>query len=240
VARHPLAGKAPPESMLVDLDALIDAYYDRSPDPVEPGQRVSFGTSGHRGSSLDTTFNQDHIVAVAEAVRRYRAAEGIDGPLFLGRDTHALSAPANRTVLEVLGAAGVEVMVAPEDGPDGGFTPTPAVSRAILVHNRGRSRGLADGIVITPSHNPPRDGGIKYNPPHGGPAGTEATRWIEKEANALLEAGLADIPRVPVSRALALETTHPFDYMTGYVDDLGAVLDLDAVRGAGVKLGVDP
>ncbi len=240
MARHPLAGKAPPDSMLVDLDALVGAYYDRSPDPAEPGQRVSFGTSGHRGSALDTTFNEDHIVAVVEAVRRYREAQGIDGPLFLGRDTHALSAPAHRTALEVLGAAGVEVMVAPEDGPDGGFAPTPAVSRAILVHNRGRSSGLADGIVITPSHNPPRDGGIKYNPPHGGPAGTEATRWIEQEANALLEAGLVDIPRVTMSRALALETTHAFDYMTPYVDDLGSVLDLEAVRSAGVVLGVDP
>ena len=240
MARHPLAGQAPPDSMLVDPDALIDAYHGRSPDPAEPGQRVSFGTSGHRGSALDTTFNEDHIVAVVEAVRRYRVAEGIDGPLFLGIDTHALSAPSQRTALEVLGAAGVDVMVAPEDGPDGGFTPTPAVSRAILVHNRGRRTGLADGIVITPSHNPPRDGGIKYNPPHGGPAGTEATRWIEREANALLEAGLAEIRRIPVSRVLALDTTHPHDYLTGYVDDLGAVLDLDAVRSAGVNLGVDP
>lgn len=240
MARHPLAGQSPPESMLVDVDDLLDAYTARSPDPAVPAQRVSFGTSGHRGSALDTTFNEDHIVAVVEAVRRYRVDRGIDGPLFLGIDTHALSAPAKRTALEVLGAAGVDVMVAPETGPDGGFTPTPAVSHAILGYNRGRRSGLADGIIVTPSHNPPRDGGIKYNPPHGGPAGTDATRWIEAEANALLEAGVEKVRRISVDRALALDTTHTHDYLTAYVDDLGAAVDLDAVREAGVVLGVDP
>ncbi len=240
MARHPLAGQSPPDSMLVDVDALVDAYTSRVPDPSVPGQRVSFGTSGHRGSALDTTFNEHHIVAVVEAVRRYRATQGIDGPLFLGLDTHALSAPAGRTALEVLGAAGVDVMVAPEDGPDAGFTPTPAVSHAILTWNRDRRSGLADGIVITPSHNPPRDGGIKYNPPHGGPAGTDATRWIEDEANALLEAGIAGVRRISVDRARARDTTHAHDYMSAYVDDLAAAVDLEAVRGAGVRLGVDP
>lgn len=240
MARHPLAGQSPPDSMLVDVDALVDAYTSRVPDPSVPGQRVSFGTSGHRGSALDTTFNEHHIVAVVEAVRRYRATQGIDGPLFLGLDTHALSAPAGRTALEVLGAAGVDVMVAPEDGPDAGFTPTPAVSHAILTWNRDRRSGLADGIVITPSHNPPRDGGIKYNPPHGGPAGTDATRWIENEANALLEAGIVGVRRISVDRARARDTTHAHDYLSAYVDDLAAAVDLEAVRGAGVRLGVDP
>lgn len=240
MARHPLAGQSPPDSMLEDVDALVDAYRARVPDPSDPAQRVSFGTSGHRGSALDTTFNEHHIVAVVEAVRRYRVNQGIDGPLFLGLDTHALSAPAGRTALEVLGAAGVDVMVAPEDGPDAGFTPTPAVSHAILTWNRDRRGGRADGIVLTPSHNPPRDGGIKYNAPHGGPAGTDATRWIEREANALLEAGIGGVPRIPVERALALDTTHPHDYLGAYVDDLGAALDLEAVRDAGVRLGVDP
>lgn len=240
MARHPLAGQAPPASILIDVDELVDAYSSRSPDPGVPGQRVSFGTSGHRGSALDTTFNEDHIVAVVEAVRRYRAGRGIDGPLFLGLDTHALSAPAGRTALEVLGAAGVEVMVASPDGPGAGFTPTPAVSHAILSWNRGRRSGLADGIVVTPSHNPPRDGGIKYNPPHGGPAGTDATRWIEREANALLEAGVDAVPRISHDRALGLATTHTHDYLSAYVDDLEAVVDLGAVREAGLRLGVDP
>lgn len=240
MARHPLAGKNPPDSLIVDIDALIAAYYDRSPDPSVPGERVSFGTSGHRGSAFDTTFNEAHILAIAEATRRYRAAQGIDGPLFLGLDTHALSAPAGRTTLEVLAAAGVDVMVASEDGPAGGFTPTPAVSHAILTYNRGRTTGLADGIVITPSHNPPRDGGIKYNPPHGGPAGPEATGWIEKEANALLESGVQGIARLPWDQALASPTTHAHDFLSAYVDDLGAVLDLEVVAASGLRLGVDP
>ena len=240
MARHPLAGKSPPDSLIVDIPALIGAYYELSPDPSEPGQRVAFGTSGHRGSAFDTTFNEDHIIAVAEAVRRYRAGRGIDGPLFLGIDTHALSAPAGRTALEVLAAAGIDVMTAPEGGPDGGFTPTPAISHAILTYNRGRTSGLADGIVITPSHNPPRDGGIKYNPPHGGPAGPEATGWIEREANALLEEGVAGVARLPLDQALSAPTTHAHDYLTAYVDDLGAVLDLEVVGGSGLRLGVDP
>jgi phosphoglucomutase len=240
MARHPLAGQPPPESLIIDVDALVGAYHDRVPDPSEPSQRVSFGTSGHRGSAFDTTFNEAHIVAVAEAVRRYRASEGIDGPLFLGIDTHALSAPAGRTTLQVLAAASVDVCMAPADGADGGFTPTPAVSHAILTYNQGRSRGLADGIVITPSHNPPRDGGIKYNPPHGGPAGPEATRWIEAEANRLLEQGIGTVRRLPVAQALAASTTHAHDFMSAYVDDLGAVLDLDAVAASGLALGVDP
>ncbi len=240
MARPPLAGKSPPDSLIVDIAALIGAYYDLSPDPSVPAQRVSFGTSGHRGSAFDTTFNEAHIIAVAEAVRRYRKGQGIDGPLFLGIDTHALSAPAGRTTLEVLAAAGVEVMIAAEGGADGGFTPTPAVSHAILSYNRGRTAGLADGLVVTPSHNPPRDGGIKYNPPHGGPAGPEATGWIEKEANALLEGGLGRVARVSVDQALASPTTHAHDYLSAYVEDLGAVLDLDAVAGSGLSLGVDP
>jgi phosphoglucomutase len=201
---------------------------------------VAFGTSGHRGSALDTTFNEAHIVAVAEAVRRYRASQGIDGPLFLGIDTHALSAPAGHTTLEVLAAAEVDVMIAPAEGPDGGFTPTPAVSHAILTYNRDRRTGLADGIVVTPSHNPPRDGGIKYNPPHGGPAGPEATGWIEKEANALLEQGVHAIARLPLAQALSSPRTHAHDFLSAYVDDLGAVLDLEAVGASGLRLGVDP
>lgn len=240
MARHPLAGQSPPESILVDIDGLIDAYYERSPDPSVPGHRVSFGTSGHRGSALDTTFNENHIVAIAEAVRRYRAGAGIDGPLFLGIDTHALSAPAGRTTLEVLAAAGVDVMIDPVDGASGGFTPTPAVSHAILTYNRGRTSGLADGIIITPSHNPPRDGGIKYNPPTGGPAGPEATKWIEREANALLESGVEGVARLGHERALSAPTTHAHDFLSAYVDDLGAVLDLDVVCASGVALGVDP
>jgi phosphoglucomutase len=240
MARHALAGQSPPDSLIIDVDALIAAYHDRRPDPAVPAQRVSFGTSGHRGSAFDTTFNEAHIVAVAEAVRRYRVSQRIDGPLFLGIDTHALSAPAGRTCLEVLAAAGVEVMLAPEDGPDGGFTPTPAVSHAILTWNRDRLSGLADGIVITPSHNPPRDGGIKYNPPHGGPAGPEATKWIEREANALLEQGVDSVARLPLTQALAAPTTRAHDFMSAYVGDLAAVLDMDAIAASGLALGVDP
>ncbi len=238
--RHPLAGSPPPADLLIDVEALMAAYYDEHPDPALSRQRVSFGTSGHRGSAFDTTFNEDHIVAVAEAVRRYRGQAGIDGPLFLGIDTHALSAPAGRTTLEVLAAAGVEVRIADEEGAAGGFTPTPAVSHAILAHNRGRTGGLADGIVITPSHNPPRDGGIKYNPPTGGPAGPDATRWIEREANSILEAGIQGVPRLTYARARAAASTHVHDYLSAYVDDLDAVLDLERIRAAGVSLGADP
>jgi phosphoglucomutase len=230
---HERAGQRPAASDLVDVDALIAAYYGERPDPSDPAQRVSFGTSGHRGSSLKRTFNEAHVVAIAAAVCRYRASEGIDGPLFLGRDTHALSEPALRTIVEVLGAQGVDVVV----DVDGGATPTPVISHAILTHNRSGAPGTADGIVVTPSHNPPEDGGFKYNPPHGGPADTDVTGWIEREANTLLEAGVDGVARVPVEEA---DTVHSRDYVVAYVDDLPAVIDLDAIRHAGLRLGVDP
>jgi phosphoglucomutase len=229
---HPRAGELPSAGDLVDVDKLLSAYHDQRPDPAEPGQRVAFGTSGHRGTSLDTTFTEAHVAAISEAVCRYRDAEGIDGPLFLGRDTHALSEPAQRTIVEVLGAHGVDVVV----DAGGGATPTPVISRAILVHNRGGGRGTADGIVVTPSHNPPGDGGFKYNPPHGGPADTDVTGWIEREANALLEAGLKGVKRVPFEQA----ATRGAEHVRDYVDDLAAVVDLDAIRGSGLRLGVDP
>ena len=240
MSNHPLAGQPPPPESLIDVPALITAYYSDRPDPGDPEQRVSFGTSGHRGSAFDRTFNESHIIAVVESVRRYRKEAGIDGPLFLGMDTHALSTPARATALEVLAAADVDVLFAPSDGEDRGFTPTPAISHAILTYNRDRESGLADGIVITPSHNPPRDGGIKYNPPSGGPAGQEATRWIEDQANELLAAGTEKIRRIPVSRAMAAERTRAFDFLSTYVDDLDAVLDLELIRESGVSLGADP
>jgi len=226
---HPLAGKPAPREMLVDVDRLLRAYLDK-PDPGDPQQRVSFGTSGHRGSSLRRSFNEAHILAITQATCEYRKAQGTTGPLFLGADTHALSGPARRTALEVLAANGVEVLHARE----GEWTPTPVVSHAILVWNRGRREALADGIVVTPSHNPPEDGGIKYNPPSGGPADTGATGWIEKRANELLAAAVrrADPARAPSLR--------DYDFVTPYVKDLRNVIDLDAVRGARPKLGVDP
>jgi phosphoglucomutase len=235
-AVSPLAGRPPDPSQLIDVDGLIAAYYDARPDPSEAGQRVSFGTSGHRGSSLEHTFNEAHALAISEAVCRYRDAQGIDGPLFLGRDTHALSEPASRTALEVLAAHGVDVMVAADDG----FTPTPAISHAILTHNRGRDSEVADGIVMTPSHNPPEDGGFKYNPPHGGPAGTDVTSWIEREANEQLDTGLAGVGRMPFEQAVGAPTVHRHDYVSAYVGDLPAVVDLDAIRDSGLRLGVDP
>jgi phosphoglucomutase len=232
----PLAGKPAPPEILVDVPKLVAAYHSEVPDPAIPAQRVAFGTSGHRGSSFLKTFNERHVLAIAQAICRYRREQGIDGPLFLGIDTHALSAPAAATALEVLAANGVAVMLAEGDE----HTPTPAVSHAILTYNRGRNSGLADGIVVTPSHNPPEDGGFKYNPPHGGPAETAVTRWIEAQANELLEQGLAGVRRMPFEQALRAPTTYRHDYLHSYVNDLGGVIDMDAIRGATLRLGVDP
>jgi phosphoglucomutase len=233
---NPLAGHPAPPSMLVDVAKLVTAYYTETPDPGVPRERVAFGTSGHRGSAFERTFNEWHVAAISEAICRYRRRQGIDGPLFLGLDTHALSEPTGATALEVLAANGVEVMLAERDE----FTPTPAVSHAILRHNRARATGFADGIVVTPSHNPPEHGGFKYNPPNGGPADTEVTRWIEAEANELLAAGLVGVKRLPHARALRAATTHRYDYLNSYVDDLANVVDLEAIRVAGVRLGADP
>jgi phosphoglucomutase len=232
----PLAGKPAPESILVNVPRLMTAYYALVPDPSIPEQRVSFGTSGHRGSSLTTSFNEWHILAITQAICEYRAQNGIDGPLFLGIDTHALSEAAFASALEVLAANGVNVMI--DDA--GGYTPTPVVSHAILVYNRGRTSGLADGIVVTPSHNPPDDGGFKYDPPNGGPADTAITRWIQDRANALIADGLKGVKRVRFERAKHATTTHPHDYMTPYIDDLANVIDMDVLRGAHIELGVDP
>ena len=228
------AGRPAAPDQLVDLDRLVGAYYDVRPDPRNPAQRVAFGTSGHRGSSLKAAFNEAHIAATTEAICRYREEQGTDGPLFIGRDTHALSEPAFETALEVLIAHGVDVRVDAADG----YTPTPAVSHAILVYNRGRTRGLSDGIVVTPSHNPPEDGGFKYNPPNGGPADTDVTRWIQDEANGLLEAELAGIQRVPIDEARAATTGHEF--LATYVDDLDNVMDMTAIAASGLRIGVDP
>jgi phosphoglucomutase len=236
MSESPQAGTLPDPSSLIDVDRLVSAYYQDQPDPSVSDQRVSFGTSGHRGSSPARTFNEAHVLAISEALCRYRRSQGIDGPLFLGRDTHRLSEPAFRTILEVLAAHEVEVMIDASDG----FTPTPAISHAILTHNRGRRKGDADGIVVTPSHNPPEDGGFKYNPPHGGPAGTEVTSWIEREANELLDAALEGVRRMPFERAIDGPTVHGHDYVSSYVDDLPAVVDLDAIRDSGLRLGVDP
>ena len=232
---HPLAGQPAPSDSLVDVAKLISHYYEGKPDPNEASHRVSFGTSGHRGSSLRLSFNEDHILATTQAICDYRVAEGLDGPLYIGVDTHALSEPAAKTALEVLAANGVETCVAPE----GHFTPTPAVSFAILEHNRN-SASEADGIVVTPSHNPPEDGGFKYNPPHGGPADTEVTSWIERRANQLLAAGLKDVRRIAYDAALAADTTHIHDFVTPYVEGLDTVLDMQAIAKAGLRIGVDP
>ena len=230
------AGRPAERSDLVNVPRLMTAYYGRRPDPAEPGQRVAFGTSGHRGSAFDAAFNEAHILAITQAICLYRRSEGIDGPLFLGIDTHALSESALASALEVLAANDVTVRI----DDQGGYTPTPVISHAILTHNRGRTRGLADGIVVTPSHNPPEDGGFKYNPPNGGPADTHVTRWIQDKANALLAADLDGIKRMPLERARRAPTTRPHDYLGAYVTDLPQVIDLDAVRGVPVKLGVDP
>jgi phosphoglucomutase len=236
MALHPLAGKRAPKSMLIDPGKLVRAYYDERPDPGDPRHLVAFGTSGHRGSPLTRSFNEAHILAMTQAISEWRRGRGIDGPLYMGKDTHAVSAPAERTALEVLAANGVTTVIQREDG----FTPTPAISRAILVHNRGRDRGLADGIVVTPSHNPPQDGGFKYNPPDGGPADTDITGWIEERANALLGEGLREVRRVPHAAAARAATTRAEDLVRPYVRDLRNVLDMDAIRKAGLRIGVDP
>jgi phosphoglucomutase len=232
---HPLAGKKPPRSLLVDVPRLVSSYYTLQPDPAERAQRVEFGTSGHRGSSLKRAFNERHILAITQAICAYRAKRGITGPLFMGMDTHALSRPARDTALEVFAANGVEVLVDAADG----YTPTPAVSWAILDHNRSSQR-QADGVVITPSHNPPEDGGFKYNPPHGGPADSDVTKEIEAHANALLAANLDGVRRVSLDAALAASTTHRHDFVTPYVNALAEVVDMDAIAGAKLRIGVDP
>jgi len=233
---HPLAGKPAPADMLVDIEQLLAAYFDLQPDPSVAAQRVAFGTSGHRGSSLAASFNQCHVLAISQAICDYRSAQGIDGPLFIGADTHALSQPALDTALEVLAANGVQTMIS----AGGEFTPTPAISHAILVHNQGRSTGLADGIVITPSHNPPDSGGFKYNPCNGGPADSDITNWVQNRANALLEGGLKAVKRMPLALARQAATTHEHDYLTAYVGDLGSVIDFSVIRAAGLRIGVDP
>ena len=232
----PLAGKPAPPSLLVDVAKLVTAYFTEVPDPSVPDQRVAFGTSGHRGSSFDISFNEWHVLAITQAICQYRKSHGIDGPLFLGIDTHALSQPACASALEVLAANGVDAMLATHDE----YTPTPAISYAILTHNRGRTSGLADGIVVTPSHNPPDDGGFKYNPPNGGPAGQDITAWIEAAANNFLEHGLEGVRRWPSAQALRAPTTHRHDFVDTYVADLGNVVDMDAIRDAKIRIGVDP
>jgi phosphoglucomutase len=232
----PLAGKLLPAGLLVDVPSLITAYFTRTPDPANPAQRVAFGTSGHRGSSFDATFNEAHILAISQAVCQCRHAAGIDGPLFIGIDTHALSRPALATALEVFAANGVVVFIDKNDG----FTPTPVISHAILTYNRGRTTGLADGIVITPSHNPPEDGGFKYNTPDGGPADLDVTGAIERAANALLTTGLVGIKRIPLGRALQSAQVHRHDYVGPYVEDLVNVVDMDIIRSSGVRIGIDP
>jgi phosphoglucomutase len=232
----PLAGKPAPKELLIDVSRMEKEYYDRRPDTDDPNQLVSFGTSGHRGSPLHGTFNEAHILAITQAICEYRRGQGIDGPLYMGKDTHAVSGPAQRTALEVLAANGVETIIQENDG----VTPTPVISRAILVYNRGRKDHLADGIVITPSHNPPEDGGFKYDPPEGGPADTAVTGWVQNRANELLRAGNAGVKRVPFEKAFHAATTHQEDFVLPYVRDLNNVVDIDAIRGAHLKLGVDP
>ncbi len=233
---HPRAGQLPDHGDLANIPKLISEYYTGLPDPSQRGQRVSFGTSGHRGSSLHTSFNERHILAITQAICMYRAEQRIDGPLFLGIDTHALSESALGSALEVLAANAVGVMI----DSRGGYAPTPAVSHAILRYNRGRTSGLADGILVTPSHNPPEDGGFKYNPPNGGPADTSATGWIQEQANALIEHDLKGVKRIPLARARAAATTHGYDFLDAYVGDLDAVIDMDAIRGASISMAADP
>lgn len=233
---HELAGKPPPRSLLVNIPRLVSAYYTHKPDISDPSQRVGFGTSGHRGSPLNNSFNEDHILAISQAICEYRKAKHITGPLFMGKDTHGLSEPALASGLEVFTAAGITVMI--QEGF--GYTPTPVISHAILTHNRGKKQGLADGVVITPSHNPPQDGGFKYNPPSGGPADTETTKVIENRANEILGSGLKDVKRMPYEMALRADTTHNYDYLTPYVEDLKNIIDMDVIANGGVKIGVDP
>jgi phosphoglucomutase len=236
MALSPLAGKPAPRDLLVNIPRLITSYYTYAPDVSDPTQRVAFGTSGHRGSPFKTSFNEDHILAIAQAICEYRKKEGIRGPLFIGKDTHALSEPALATAVEVFAANGVTVMIQEENG----YTPTPVISHAILTHNRGKTKGLADGVVITPSHNPPDDGGFKYNPPHGGPADTETTRRIEDRANEILRGGTREVQRMPFQRALSADTTRMHDYVGPYTQDLEHILDMEAIAGSGLKIGVDP
>jgi phosphoglucomutase len=236
MAVHELAGKPAPRSLLINVPRLVSAYYTQKPDPSQASQLVSFGTSGHRGSSLDRSFNEAHILAISQAICEYRQSSGIDGPLYLGIDTHALSEPALITALEVFAAFGVQAMI--QTGR--GYTPTPVISHAILCYNRGRKEHLADGVVITPSHNPPRDGGFKYNPPSGGPADTRTTKTIQDRANQILAEGVEQVRRVPFEKALKADTTHEYDYVGPYVEDLANILDMEAIAGAGLKIGVDP
>lgn len=233
---HPLAGKPAPRDLLVNIPRLVSAYYTHHPDPAQPGQRVSFGTSGHRGVASEGTFNEEHLLAISQAICDYRLRQGIDGPLFLGMDTHALSEPAFVTAVEVMAANGVQLII--QRGR--GYLPTPVISHAILTHNRSRSTGLADGVVITPSHNPPTDGGFKYNPTHGGPADSQATKIIQDEANRLLAGALTGVKRMPFARAMAAETTHEEEVIRPYIEDLRKVIHLEAVKSAGLQLGVDP
>ncbi len=236
----PRAGQPARAAERVDVGKLVAAYYSLRPDPAVPAQRVSFGTSGHRGTSFDKSFNEAHVLAITQAICLYRQGQGIDGPLFMGIDTHALSVPAFESALEVLAANGVETLIAKGGAKGSAFTPTPAVSHAILVYNRGRETGLADGIVVTPSHNPPDNGGFKYNPSNGGPAGTDATGWIEAMANAMLEGGLKEVRRIPFDRARRAATTREHDFLSAYVGDLGSVIEFDVIRSSGIRMGVDP
>jgi phosphoglucomutase len=236
MSTHPNAGKPAPKDLLIDVSRLDAAFYEQKPDPADPNQLVSFGTSGHRGTSSNATFTESHILAITQAISDYRRQQGITGPLFMGKDTHALSRPAERVALEVLAANGIETFIQREDG----FTPTPVISHSILGYNRGRSNGLADGIVVTPSHNPPTDGGFKYNPPNGGPADTDVTDWIQNRANELLRTANKSVQRIAFEAALKAPTTHAEDFVTAYVEDLASVIDLEAIRSAEVKIGVDP
>jgi phosphoglucomutase len=236
MSTHPYAGKLAPKDLLIDVSRLEAAFYDKRPDPADPNQLVSFGTSGHRGTSSNATFTESHILAITQAIAEYRRHQGISGPLFMGKDTHALSRPAERVALEVLAGNGIETFIQSDDG----YTPTPVISHAILGYNRGRSEGLGDGIVVTPSHNPPSDGGFKYNPPNGGPADTDVTDWIQNRANDLLREGNKGVQRIGFDAALKAPTTHAQDFVIGYVEDLANVIDLEAIRSAGVKIGVDP